>query len=103
MRKVQFFIALYDLNMQKLDGNKCDWCGISLHPSHIVELCPECANSVWIVMNIYENGFEELSAIYRTAEDAKAHVKSLKDLTDKINQTAENKLIRTEVNKWIVG
>ena len=54
-------------------------------------------------MNIYEDGFEELSAIYRTAEDAKTHVKSLKELTDKLNQTAENKLIRTEVNKWIVG
>lgn len=89
--------------MQKLDGKICDGCGILLHPFTTVELCPECANSVWVVMNIYENGFEELSAIYRTAEDAKTHVKSLKDLTDKINQTAENKLVRTEVNKWIVG
>ena len=89
--------------MQKLDGIKCDGCGILLHPSTTVESCPECANSVWVVMNIYENGFEELSAIYRTAEDAKTYVKSLKELTDKLNQTAENKLIRTEVNKWIVG
>ena len=89
--------------MQKLDGSKCDGCGMLLHPSTTIELCPECANSVWVVMNIYENGFEELSAIYRTAEDAKAHVKSLKDLTEKLNKTAENKLIRSEINKWIVA
>lgn len=103
MKRVQYSIALYNLNMQKLDGRKCDGCGILLHPSTTVELCPECANSVWVVMNIYENGFEELSAIYRTAEDAKAHVKSLKDLTEKLNQTAENKLVRNEINKWIIS
>lgn len=102
MRRIQLFIALYDLNMQKLDGRKCDGCGILLHPSTTVELCQECANSVWVVMNIYENGFEELSAIYRIAEDAKTHVKALKDLTEKLNKTAENKLIRHEINKWIV-
>lgn len=103
MRRIQLFIVLYDINMQKLDGKICDGCGIVLHPSTTVELCPECANSVWVVMNIYENGFEELSAIYRTAEDAKAHVNSLKDLTEKLNKTAENKLIRNEINKWIVA
>lgn len=103
MRRVQFFIALYDLNMQKLDGRKCDGCGVLLHPSNTVELCPECANSVWVVMNIYENGSEELSAIYRTAEDAKTYVNTLRYLTDKLNQTAENKLVRFEVNKWIIG
>ena len=103
MRRVQLFIALYDFNMQKLDGRKCDGCGIVLHPSTTVELCPECANSVWVVMNIYENGFEELSAIYRTVEDAKTHVNSLKDLTEKLNKTAENKLVRHEINKWIVA
>ena len=58
MKRVQLFIVLYDINMQKLDGRKCDGCGIVLHPSTTVELCPECANSVWVVMNIYENGFE---------------------------------------------
>lgn len=89
--------------MQKLDGRKCDGCGILLHPSNTVELCPECANSVWVVMNIYENGSEELSAIYRTAEDAKTYVKTLSYLTDTFNQTAENKLVRFEVNKWIIG
>ena len=89
--------------MQKLDGRKCDGCGILLHPSNTVELCPECANSVWVVMNIYENGSEELSAIYRTAEDAKTYVKTLSYLTEKLNQTAENKLVRFEVNKWIIG
>ena len=89
--------------MQKLDGRKCDGCGVVLHPSTTVELCPECANSVWVVMNIYENGSEELSAIYRTAEDAKTYVNTLKYLTDKLNQTAENKLVRFEVNKWIIG
>lgn len=103
MRRVQLFTVLYNINMQKLDGRKCDGCGMLLHPSTTVELCPECANSVWVVMNIYENGFEELSAIYRTAEDAKAHVNSLKDLTEKLNKTAENKLTRTEINKWIVA
>lgn len=103
MKRDQFFIVLYDLNMQKLDGRKCDGCGILLHPSTTVELCPECANSVWVVMNIYEDGFEELSAIYRTAEDAKAHVESIKDLTEKLNKTAENKLVRNEINKWIVA
>ena len=103
MRRVRLFIVLYDINMQKLDGKICDGCGIVLHPSTTVELCPECANSVWVVMNIYENGFEELSAIYRTAEDAKAHIESLKDLTEKLNKTAENKLIRNEINKWIVA
>ena len=89
--------------MQKLDGRKCDGCGMLLHPSNTIELCPECANSVWVVMNIYENGSEELSAIYRTAEDAKTYVKTLRHLTDTLNQTAENKLIRFEVNKWIIG
>ena len=89
--------------MQKLDGRKCDGCGILLHPSNTVELCPECANSVWVVMNIYENGSEELSAIYRTAEDAKTYVKTVSYLTEKLNQTAENKLVRFEVNKWIIG
>ena len=70
--------------MQKLDRIKCEGCGILLHPSTTVELCPECANSVWVVMNIYENGSEELSAIYRTAEDAKTYVKTLRHLTDKL-------------------
>ena len=100
---VRLFIVLYDINMQKLDGKICDGCGIVLHPSTTVELCPECANSVWVVMNIYENGSEELSAIYRTAEDAKTYVNTLRYLTDKLNQTAENKLVRFEVNKWIIG
>lgn len=103
MRRVRLFIVLYDINMQKLDGKICDGCGIVLHPSTTVELCPECANSVWVVMNIYENGSEELSAIYRTAEDAKTYVNTLRYLTDKLNQTAENKLVRFEVNKWIIG
>ena len=103
MRRVQLFIVLYDINMQKLDGRKCDGCGILLHPHNTVELCPECANFVWVVVNIYENGFEELSAIYRTAEDAKAYVKVLQDLTTKLNKTAENKLIKNEINKWIVA
>lgn len=89
--------------MRKLDGIKCDGCGILLHPSNTIELCPECANSVWVVMNIYEDGSEELSAIYRTAEDAKTYVKTLRHLTDTFNQTAKKKLIRFEVNKWIVG
>lgn len=46
MKRIQLFTVLYDLNMRKLDGIKCDRCGILLYPPITVELCPQCIQEI---------------------------------------------------------
>lgn len=89
--------------MQKLDGKICDGCRTMFYPGdHVVELCEECANTVWCITNIYENGNRELSSIHRTEEKANNWVKKNKELLDKLNLEIDNKIVKQEVNSWYI-
>ena len=57
--------------MEKLSGKICDRCRTVFYPGdRIVELCEKCANTVWCLFNIYEDGSKELSSIHGTEEGA---------------------------------
>lgn len=89
--------------MQKLDGKICDVCRTMFYPGdHIVELCEECANTVWCVTNIYENGTRELSSIHRTEEKANNWITKNKELLDKLNLEVDNKIVKQEINSWYI-
>ena len=55
--------------MQKFNGGNpvriCDECRTMFYPGDtIVELCKECASTVWCVFSTYEDGSVELSSIH---------------------------------------
>ena len=89
--------------MKKLDGHICDGCRTQFYPGDpIVELCPECANVVWCVTNIYEDDSEELSSVHRTEEKAQEWIESTKDLLAKINPEQQRKIIDRKITSWFV-
>lgn len=89
--------------MQKLDGKICDVCRTMFYPGdHVIEMCEECANTVWCVFNVYENGSRELSSIHRTEEKANNWVNKSKELLGKLNLEVDNKIIKQEINSWYI-
>lgn len=90
--------------MQKMSGRICDSCRKMFYPGDtVVEMCVECANIVWCIINIYENGNRELSSIHRTEERAQAWLKSSQEILDKLhNQFDDNKIIKREICSYCV-
>ena len=89
--------------MQKMGGRICDCCRTLFRPGDVIyELCAECAQVVWCVTNVYEDGSKELSSVHRTRKKAEEWVESLKDITDKINKETKRRLIRKEVTSWMI-
>lgn len=89
--------------MQKLDGHICDCCRTLFRPSdHIVEMCEDCANTVYCVMNIYESGKEELSSIHHTEEKAQQWIETGKELLAKFRDDFPDKIIEQKIVSWFV-
>lgn len=89
--------------MQKLDGKICDVCRTQFYPGdQIIEMCSVCANVVWCVFNIYEDGSRELSSIHHTEEGALEWIAVNKELIAKVNPTQDNKIIKQETSSWFV-
>ena len=93
--------------MQKFNGGNpvhiCDGCRTMFRPGDpVYELCAECAQVVWCVTNVFDDGSKELSSVHRTRKKAEEWIESLKDITDKINKETERRLIRKEVTSWMV-
>lgn len=89
--------------MEKLSGKICDVCRTMFYPGdHIVEMCEECANTVWCVTNIYEDGSKELSSIHHTEEKALRFIEQNKELIKNYDLDAKNRVIKQEINSWFV-
>ena len=89
--------------MQKMSGRICDSCRTMFYPGdHIIELCSDCAQRVWCVTNIYEDGSKELSSIHRTEQKAQTWVEKSRNILDKMNPDQENKIVKQEINCWFV-
>ena len=89
--------------MQKMGGRICDCCRTVFRPGDVIyELCSECAQVVWCVTNIYEDGSKELSSIHRTEEKAKEWIESTKDLLTKINPKQHRKITDRTITSWFI-
>lgn len=89
--------------MQKLDGKICDGCRTMFYPGdHIVELCEECANTVWCVFNIFESGKTELCSIHHTEDKANKWVESSKEILAKFKDDFPDKIINQKIVSWYV-
>lgn len=89
--------------MQKISGKICDSCRVMFYPGDkVYEFCHECANFVWCVTNIYEDGSKELSSIHHTEESALDWVEKSKNWINEVNKEVDNKIINQEIVKWCV-
>ena len=86
-----------------MGGRICECCRTMFRPGDIIyELCAECAQVVWSVTNIYEDGSKELSSIHRTEENAKEWIESTMDLLTKINPEQRRKIIDRTITSWFI-
>lgn len=89
--------------MKKLDGHICDVCRtVFRRGDHIVEMCEDCANTVWCLINVYEDGKRELSSIHRTEEKALQWMETNKKLFEKLHSKQDNKIVKQELTSWYV-
>ena len=89
--------------MQKMSGRICDVCRTQFYPGDtIVEMCSICANVVWCVFNIYEDGSRELSSIHHTEERAQKWIEDNQELINKVNPEQDNKIVKQELHSWFV-
>lgn len=89
--------------MKKMSGHICDSCRTMFYPEdRIVELCTRCANTVWCVSNVYEDGSKELSSIHRNEQSALFQIEKTMHTLDKINLDKEKKLVKQTLASWQV-
>ena len=89
--------------MQKMGGKICDHCRTLLRPGDVVvELCEKCANTVWCVFNIYEDGSKELSSIHHSAEGAEWFKSQFWIVAQKLNPERDNKIINITTEDWTI-
>ena len=69
---------------------------------HVVELCERCANTVWCLINVYEDGSKELSSIHHNEESAVWFKSQNWELINKLNPERENKIIDQLIEEWII-
>jgi hypothetical protein len=69
---------------------------------HITELCDKCANTVWCVTNVYEDGSRELSSIHRNEQQALYSIEKTVHILDKLNKDSDKKLIKQTLASWQV-
>ena len=88
--------------MKKMRGQICDSCRKLFYPGDLIhEFCNVCANTVYCVMNVYEDGSKELFSIHRTMDSAVDIVKKGMDQLDKLNHGQPNK-IKQVVESWLI-
>ena len=86
-----------------MSGKICDSCRVMFYPDDkVYEFCHECANFVWCVINVYEDGSKELSSIHHTEESASDWVEKSKNWINEVNKEVDNKIINQEIVKWCV-
>lgn len=89
--------------MQKMSGKICDHCRTMFYPGdRVVELCERCANTVWCLINVYEDGSKELSSIHHNEESAVWFKSQNWELINKLNPERENKIIDQLIEEWII-
>lgn len=89
--------------MEKMGGKICDSCRTLFRPGDVVvELCEKCANTVWCVVNIYEDGSKELSSIHRSAESAEWFRSQCWLAAQKFNPERNNKIVNIITEDWTV-
>lgn len=89
--------------MQKMGGKICDRCRTLFEPGDVVvELCEKCANTVWCVFNIYEDGLVELSSIHHSAEGAEWFRSQCWLAAQKFNPMRDNKIVNIIVEDWTI-
>ena len=93
--------------MQKFNGGNpvhiCDGCRTTFYPSDtIIELCKECASTVWCVFSTYEDGSVELSSIHRNQNSALIWIQQNKEIFEAINPEVDKKIIKQEAIHWFV-
>lgn len=89
--------------MKKMSGHICDSCSTMFYPNDkIYEVCPECFNAVWCVINVYSDNTKELCSIHHTKEGAEQWVKQSKDIVQRLNLLESNKLIDQQISQWCV-
>lgn len=87
--------------MQKMDGKICDNCRTMFYSGdRIVELCEDCANTVWCVFNEYEDGTRRLSSIHRTEEKAIWWIEHNKKLIETFSEELKNKPFKQTYESW---
>lgn len=89
--------------MEKLSGKICDVCRTMFYPGdHVIEMCEKCANTVWCIFDIYEDGSRELSSIHRTQEGALLCIEQNKELIENYCLDSKNKIIEQEVIDYFI-
>lgn len=89
--------------MQKMDGKICDHCRTLLRPGDVVvELCEKCANTVWAIFNIYEDGSKELSSLHHSEEGAAWFRSQYWIAAQKFNPERDNKIIDIIIEDWTI-
>ena len=93
--------------MQKFNGGNpvriCDGCRTMFYPGDtIVELCKECANTVWCVFSTYEDSSVELSSIHRNQNSALKWIQQNKEIFEAVNPEVDKKIIKQEAIHWFV-
>ena len=88
--------------MKKISEQLCDSCRKMFHPGdRIHEFCDVCANTVYCVMNVYENGSKELFSIHHTIDSAENIIENGIDLLNKLNHNQPSK-IKQVVESWLI-
>lgn len=92
--------------MKKFNGGNpihiCDNCRTSLTYNDAVELCKKCADTIWCVFNIYEDGSKELSSIHRSEEAAVWFRSEFLISAKKLNLERDNKVVDIKIEDWII-
>ena len=93
--------------MQKFNDENpvhiCDECRTIFYPDDtIVELCKECASTVWCVFSTYEDGSIELSSIHRSQNSALTWIQQNKEIFEAVNPKVDKKIIKQEAIHWFV-
>lgn len=89
--------------MKKMSGHICDSCRTMFYSGdHITELCDKCANTVWCVTNVYEDGSRELSSIHRSAKHAEYSIEKTMAKLFELNLNSEKKLVKQTMASWNV-
>lgn len=93
--------------MQKFNGGNpvhiCDGCRTTFYPEdRIYEFCKDCANTVWCVFNIYEDGSKELSSLHHSEESAVWFRSECWITAQKLNSERDNKIVDIIIEDWTI-
>ena len=88
--------------MKKINVQICDSCGKMFYPGDSIhEFCNVCANTIYCVMNVYEDGSKELFSIHHTIGGAEDIIQNGVDLLNKLNHDQPCK-IKQVIESWLI-